>query len=451
MKKYLPRGSLIVLMAISLLLLVFLSVSLAQVPVIFLQNTNWSAKEQQESRLRKIIDDEFSLSDERYLSVRVKTLCDDDGNTEAMLVYLLHRDTYLLDTALVKLGEDLEVLYVERNFDETPAEAAGNAEEEWAACPDTDIEIVYSSMETGIPSAMQAIDKAAQIARSKGYKVKVLKGHEENVNAIRNWLKCGNLVLLGRVGHGNTKGIMLDDGFLSYHYFQGLPSTALNGRVLFFNSCRVHNDPLKSAVVNAGVQKFIGGISNLAIGESEEVFKCWMDEVVHKGGNMAPSLQLCGEQHPDAGVFGISGKGSDQLRGPGGPPPAPSPGDELKNGEPRTNLQADEGQWLYFRIQIPEGARNLKIRIEGGRGDADLYTRFGARPTDTAFDCRPWMDGNDEACGPIPAPRAGEYHIGVKGYEAFSGVTLTAGYETYGGGSTPDLSSSICPQDEEWY
>ncbi len=70
----------------------------------------------------------------------------------------------------------------------------------WAAQADLQnqlqkiVEDEFSPIETGIPSAMQAIDKAAQIARNKGYKVKILKGHEESLNAIRNWLKCGNLV-----------------------------------------------------------------------------------------------------------------------------------------------------------------------------------------------------------------------------------------------------------------
>ena len=451
MKNFTTRGLLIFWITISLLLCAFLSASTAKVPVIFLQSANWAAQAGLQNRLQKIVEDEFSPSDELYLSVRVKPILDEDGNTDAMLVYLLHRDTYLLDTAMVKLGGNLEVLYVERNYDEQPPELTDKTGEAWAACPDPDIEVVYSSMETGIPSAMQAIDKAAQIARNKGYKVKVLKGHEESLNAIRNWLKCGDLVLLGRVGHGNTKGIMLDDGFLSYHYFQGLSPTSLNGKVLFFNSCRVHNDPLKSAIVNAGVQKFIGGISNLAIGESEEVFKCWMEEVIHKGKNMTPSIQLCQQQHPDAGEFGISGSGPDQLRAPGDGSPSPPTGEELKNGEPRSDLQADEGQWLYFKINVPEGARNLKIQIQGGSGDADLYTRYGARPTDFEFDCRPWMDGNNEVCGPFPAPRAGEYHIGLKAYADFSGVTLTARYETYANGLAPDLSSSNCGPDEEWY
>jgi serine protease len=62
-----------------------------------------------------------------------------------------------------------------------------------------------------------------------------------------------------------------------------------------------------------------------------------------------------------------------------------------------------------------------------GSGDADLYVRSGSAPTDTVYTCRPYLSGNNEACT-ISAPAAGTWHVRVKAYSTFSGLTLTAQY-----------------------
>ncbi|CAM2005871.1 pre-peptidase C-terminal domain-containing protein [Acanthopleuribacter pedis] len=101
----------------------------------------------------------------------------------------------------------------------------------------------------------------------------------------------------------------------------------------------------------------------------------------------------------------------------------------LENQVPVSGLSAATGEWLYFRFVVPEGASNLDVLISGGTGDADLYTRFGAEPTETEYDCRPFRAGNSESCNEA-TPAAGEYFIGIRGYSAFSGVTVIASYET---------------------
>ena len=60
-------------------------------------------------------------------------------------------------------------------------------------------------------------------------------------------------------------------------------------------------------------------------------------------------------------------------------------------------------------------------------GDADLYVQFGAPPTATGYQCRPYLQGNDETCT-VPSTRAGEYHVMVRGYTSFTGVSLVASY-----------------------
>ena len=95
----------------------------------------------------------------------------------------------------------------------------------------------------------------------------------------------------------------------------------------------------------------------------------------------------------------------------------------------QTNISGATGSLQYFSVAVPSGATNLNIQTSGGTGDADLYVRFGQQPTTSAYDCGSFNYGNVEVC-PSTAPTAGTYHIMLTGYEAFSGVTLTASYQT---------------------
>ncbi|WP_417498523.1 proprotein convertase P-domain-containing protein [Lysobacter yangpyeongensis] len=85
-------------------------------------------------------------------------------------------------------------------------------------------------------------------------------------------------------------------------------------------------------------------------------------------------------------------------------------------------------------MNVPAGASGLKFTIAGGTGDADLYVRFGSAPTTSTYDCRPYLNGNNETCN-IATAQAGTYHVMLRGYTAYSGVTLTGSYTT-GGGQT---------------
>ncbi len=77
----------------------------------------------------------------------------------------------------------------------------------------------------------------------------------------------------------------------------------------------------------------------------------------------------------------------------------------------------------------------VRFSIAGGSGDADLYVRFGAAPTTSTYDCRPFLTGNNETCEFNPAGN-GDYYVMVVAFEAYSGVTVTA--EASGGSPPPD-------------
>ncbi|EKE76739.1 M4 family metallopeptidase [Gallaecimonas xiamenensis] len=107
------------------------------------------------------------------------------------------------------------------------------------------------------------------------------------------------------------------------------------------------------------------------------------------------------------------------------PPPE---GGELTNGVPETGISGASGSEQFWTLDVPAGASNLVFNTSGGSGDADLYVRFGSAPTSSSYDCRPYKSGNSESCS-FSAPQSGTYHVMLRGYSAYSGLTLTGSYD----------------------
>ncbi len=99
----------------------------------------------------------------------------------------------------------------------------------------------------------------------------------------------------------------------------------------------------------------------------------------------------------------------------------------LENGVSVTNLSGAKSSETLFRIEVPSGQTSLNIVITGGTGDADLYVKYGAAPTTTSYDYRPFLAGNEETVT-VPSPTAGTWYIMIRGYSAYTGLTLTASY-----------------------
>lgn len=96
--------------------------------------------------------------------------------------------------------------------------------------------------------------------------------------------------------------------------------------------------------------------------------------------------------------------------------------------ETHSGLSGATSSWTDFSLNVPSGASLLTATMSGGTGDADLYTRYNALPLTTSYDCRPYTVGNNETCTHTN-PSAGNWYISIRGYSAYSGVTLTFGYE----------------------
>ncbi len=117
-------------------------------------------------------------------------------------------------------------------------------------------------------------------------------------------------------------------------------------------------------------------------------------------------------------------------------------GNVLSNNVPVSGLGATAGNWVHYTMVVPAGATNLRFTTSGGSGDGDLYVRFGSQPTTSAYDCRPYASGNAETCN-IATAQAGTYHVSIRAYSTFSGVTLTGSYTAGGGGGGNVLSNGV--------
>jgi len=131
-------------------------------------------------------------------------------------------------------------------------------------------------------------------------------------------------------------------------------------------------------------------------------------------------------------------------------------GTVLSNGVAKTGLSGAASSETTYTLVVPSGATGLKFVMAGGTGDADMYVRFGSAPTTSTYDCRPYVSGNAETCN-IATAQAGTYYVMLRGYSAYSGVSLTGSFTAGGGGggggpftntadyNIPDASSVSSP------
>ncbi|HEU0030670.1 MAG TPA: M4 family metallopeptidase [Kofleriaceae bacterium] len=139
--------------------------------------------------------------------------------------------------------------------------------------------------------------------------------------------------------------------------------------------------------------------------------------------------ETCTFTPPQAGTYYVMLRGYTSYSGVSltGTYSATSGGDPyLTNGVPVSNLSGSSGSNKYFRIATPAG-KTLTIKISGGSGDADLYTRFGSRPTTSTYSCRPYLNGNNETCT-TSNTQSGDYYVMIRGYTSYSGVTLIGSF-----------------------
>jgi serine protease len=100
--------------------------------------------------------------------------------------------------------------------------------------------------------------------------------------------------------------------------------------------------------------------------------------------------------------------------------------DCLVNGVPRTGLSGASSSQTFYKVIVPAN-KTLNVAMSGGSGDTDLYVKAGSQPSTASFDCRPYLNGNNESCTFTPTVET-TYHVMLRGYTSYSGVSLVANY-----------------------
>ncbi|GAB3346172.1 M20/M25/M40 family metallo-hydrolase [Lysobacter tyrosinilyticus] len=108
-----------------------------------------------------------------------------------------------------------------------------------------------------------------------------------------------------------------------------------------------------------------------------------------------------------------------------------SSGSMLQPGVPVTGISGAAGSEQRWTMQVPTDSTGLKFVTSGGTGDADLYVKYGSAPTTTSYDCKSEGSSTAETCT-LPSATPGTWHVLVKGYSAFSGMSLTGSYTITG-------------------
>jgi vibriolysin len=110
--------------------------------------------------------------------------------------------------------------------------------------------------------------------------------------------------------------------------------------------------------------------------------------------------------------------------------------EEIMNGVTRTGINGTAKEQQFFVLNVPAGATNLKFETTGDSGDADLYVKFGARPSLTVSDCKSTNSTSTESCLITPV-QEGAYYVMVEAWNTIAGVSLTGSYSSGGGTTQP--------------
>jgi len=118
----------------------------------------------------------------------------------------------------------------------------------------------------------------------------------------------------------------------------------------------------------------------------------------------------------------------------------------LSNGVPVSGLAGATGNEQSFVLAVPSGASDLGFQLSGGTGDADLYVRFGSMPTTSTYNCRPYLNGNNESCN-FANPTPGDWYVMVRAYSTYSGASLTGSFSTSVPNQPPTANFSFTTSD----
>ncbi|UCH98157.1 MAG: hypothetical protein JSV88_15255, partial [Candidatus Aminicenantes bacterium] len=118
--------------------------------------------EKDANKIIKTVRKEFNLDDRgmNYHRVAIDVIDEDnDAEGDFLFVYFLLKHTYTSEISKITLSGNYEVVRIEYGYKLKPGESST----EWLVreacdCPDPSVEIVLSTCETGIPTAVEGIN-----------------------------------------------------------------------------------------------------------------------------------------------------------------------------------------------------------------------------------------------------------------------------------------------------
>ena len=274
---------------------------------------------------------------------------------------------------------------------------------------------------------------AINTARANGTTVIVAAGNENTNASNSSPANCSGVVAVAAVGpsggrayysnYGSIVDIAAPGGDLSGGNADGILSTLNSGTTTPGSDSYAYYQGTSMATPH------VAGLAALLYAVDGSITPAEVESILTSTARSFPvTCSGCGAGIIDAEAAVVAANGG----GGGGDDDPPAGGSELENGEPLSGLAGASGETQTFTISIPSGASDLTVSISGGSGDADLYVRAGAAPTTSAWDCRPYKNGNNESCS-FPSPATGIWYVSIVGYSSFSGVTLEASWSAGGG------------------
>ncbi|MBS7457894.1 pre-peptidase C-terminal domain-containing protein [Coralloluteibacterium stylophorae] len=119
--------------------------------------------------------------------------------------------------------------------------------------------------------------------------------------------------------------------------------------------------------------------------------------------------------------------GNDSASGAVAVDAAPAPIPALGNGVLVSGLSGALGDVRVWRIELPAGARNLRVLTLGGRGDVSLYASAGEVPGPETHDLASTRPGNNETVtARDPAP--GTWYVTVVGETSYDRLSIRASW-----------------------